>query len=181
MSDSLNKVNIENTSCDLQEQDETVSVELSESEFLNDFARTAAIERLKSDVSVASGTRELYRPKINSVRTALNIIIPLLVWAAVFCTLYFTLNDHRVVISVVVSLGLLALYIIVRMRALLIWCIKVYQRFAPDRVRLRCVFTPSCSEYAIAALQKYGVIRGIPKIISRLKRCHPPNEGEDFP
>ena len=62
-----------------------------------------------------------------------------------------------------------------------IWLIRLYQYIAPDRVRLRCVFYPSCSEYMILAIQKYGTLSGIARGIARLRRCHAPNGGEDFP
>ena len=123
----------------------------------------------------------LERPHIGFWRTALNILIPLALAAALFCALYFTLPKFRLGISWGVSLSALGLYIIVRTKSILIWFIKVYQATAPAKVRLRCVFTPSCSQYAIQALNKYGVIKGIPKIISRLRRCHPPNGGTDEP
>lgn len=63
----------------------------------------------------------------------------------------------------------------------IIWVVHVYQHYASDEVRLKCVFEPSCSEYMILAVQKYGVIRGVRKGINRLLRCHPPNGGIDYP
>lgn len=40
-----------------------------------------------------------------------------------------------------------------------------------------CRFKPTCSEYAIAAIAKYGVIRGGIKAIWRILRCNPWNAG----
>ena len=40
-----------------------------------------------------------------------------------------------------------------------------------------CRFTPSCSEYAIRALEKYGIIKGGYKAILRILRCNPFNKG----
>lgn len=62
-----------------------------------------------------------------------------------------------------------------------IWIVHVYQHFAPEGLRLRCVYEPSCSEYMILAIEKYGCIRGLWKGVRRLRRCHPPNHGEDYP
>lgn len=76
----------------------------------------------------------------------------------------------------VVSAGIL-----VKLKAILIFWVHVYQRYAPDKTRLACCFTPSCSEYMILAIRKYGVIRGVCKGLDRLQRCHAPNGGEDFP
>lgn len=36
-----------------------------------------------------------------------------------------------------------------------------------------CRFQPTCSQYAIDAIQKYGAIRGAWRTIKRLARCHP--------
>lgn len=59
--------------------------------------------------------------------------------------------------------------------------IRFYQRRAPERIRNRCRFEPSCSDYAILAFQAYGAWRGLQKTIGRLARCRPPNGGEDYP
>jgi len=40
-----------------------------------------------------------------------------------------------------------------------------------------CRFHPSCSEYALEAIERYGVMRGSTMTVRRLMRCHPFNEG----
>ena len=45
-------------------------------------------------------------------------------------------------------------------RWLVIDCIKLYQRYAPEHIRRRCIMMPSCSEFAILALKRYGLILG---------------------
>lgn len=53
-----------------------------------------------------------------------------------------------------------------------IGCIKLYQHYAPEEIRRRCLFKPTCSEYAILAIKKYGLIIGLVKTYSRLfKKC----------
>ena len=73
------------------------------------------------------------------------------------------------------------LYAVIFSRKAVIWFVHLYQNKASDQVRLRCVFEPSCSEYMILAVKKYGALIGVCKGIGRLKRCHPPNGGEDYP
>jgi uncharacterized protein len=41
----------------------------------------------------------------------------------------------------------------------------------------RCRFHPTCSEYAINAIEKYGLIKGAPKVCWRILRCNPWNKG----
>lgn len=55
-------------------------------------------------------------------------------------------------------------------RSFLIYCIQVYQHFAPEKLRRRCICKPSCSEYSIEVLRKYGLLRGCYKIYIRLTR-----------
>lgn len=65
------------------------------------------------------------------------------------------------------------------MKKLFILCIRFYQKFIsplkPDYYR--CIYTPTCSQYAIEALQKYGVVKGSWLAIKRILRCHPFHEG----
>ena len=67
------------------------------------------------------------------------------------------------------------------MMNILIKIIRFYQKHAPKELRESCLYTPSCSEYMILAIEKYGVIKGVIKGIIRLLKCKPPNGGEDYP
>ncbi|MDR3301694.1 MAG: membrane protein insertion efficiency factor YidD [Spirochaetaceae bacterium] len=77
------------------------------------------------------------------------------------------------------SLSIVMLYAIVSFTASLfcfkyavIGAIKLYQHYAPEEIRRRCLFMPTCSEYAIMAVQKYGGIIGLCKSYFRLfYRC----------
>lgn len=40
---------------------------------------------------------------------------------------------------------------------------------------VKCRFYPTCSDYMIMAIQKYGVIKGIIKGMNRIRRCRPDN------
>lgn len=63
------------------------------------------------------------------------------------------------------------------MRALLIAPIRVYQRWVSPLLGPRCRFHPSCSSYAVEALQRHGALRGSFLAACRIVRCHPLNEG----
>lgn len=55
--------------------------------------------------------------------------------------------------------------------------IKGYQKYISPLHRNCCIFTPSCSRYALEAIEKYGAGRGIVLAAKRIGRCHPFNEG----
>lgn len=60
----------------------------------------------------------------------------------------------------------------------LIFIIQLYRRFiSPLKRRPTCIYTPTCSMYAIQALEKHGVIKGSYLAIRRVLRCHPFAEG----
>jgi hypothetical protein len=59
---------------------------------------------------------------------------------------------------------------------IVVWLIKnIWQKRLSirykNKYRVLCRFYPSCSEYAILAIEKYGLIKGVVGAIKRLKRC----------
>ncbi|HHY28676.1 MAG TPA: membrane protein insertion efficiency factor YidD [Desulfitobacterium dehalogenans] len=63
------------------------------------------------------------------------------------------------------------------MKNLLVSLIRVYQRYISPLKRPSCRFYPTCSEYSIQAIQKYGVIKGGWKSAVRILKCHPFHPG----
>jgi putative membrane protein insertion efficiency factor len=59
----------------------------------------------------------------------------------------------------------------------LIWLLRGYKRFISPLLGQHCRFYPSCSQYAMEALQRHGHIRGSWLTLKRLGRCHPLCEG----
>jgi putative membrane protein insertion efficiency factor len=55
--------------------------------------------------------------------------------------------------------------------------ILAYRRFLSPFLPRSCRFFPSCSVYAVAAVERHGVIRGVWLGLRRIWRCHPLNEG----
>lgn len=61
---------------------------------------------------------------------------------------------------------------------LLIYCIKFYKKcLSPLKGHAVCIYTPTCSEYAIEALEKHGVIKGGFLAVKRILRCNPFSKG----
>ncbi|MSR00014.1 MAG: membrane protein insertion efficiency factor YidD [Gammaproteobacteria bacterium] len=63
------------------------------------------------------------------------------------------------------------------MRSLLYTLIRGYQLFISSWRKPSCRFYPSCSNYALQALQIHGSIAGGALSLKRLARCHPLNSG----
>ena len=63
------------------------------------------------------------------------------------------------------------------MKAIIVFLLRSYKRFLSPLLPPACRFTPTCSEYALEAVQKYGALRGSFLALRRLLRCHPFHPG----
>jgi len=64
------------------------------------------------------------------------------------------------------------------MKALLILMIKAYRKYiSPLKGRPVCRFYPTCSQYALEAITKYGAIKGSFMSMKRLLKCNPFHPG----
>lgn len=55
--------------------------------------------------------------------------------------------------------------------------ISLYRRYISPLLPDSCIYSPTCSEYALEAIQKYGAVRGTWLGIRRILRCHPFHRG----
>ena len=67
------------------------------------------------------------------------------------------------------------------LRKLAIAPILFYQRLVSPLLPRRCRFVPSCSEYAVRAITKHGVLRGSWLAVRRILKCHPLHRGGHDP
>ncbi|MFN4985616.1 MAG: membrane protein insertion efficiency factor YidD [Ignavibacteria bacterium] len=63
------------------------------------------------------------------------------------------------------------------MSHILIACIRVYQRVISPLLPPSCRYTPTCSQYAVEALQVHGWMKGSLLAVRRIGRCHPLHPG----
>ena len=63
------------------------------------------------------------------------------------------------------------------MKQIIILMIRCYQIFLSPLKLPCCRFYPTCSAYAIEALQKYGAVKGSYLAVRRILKCHPFHKG----
>ncbi|PID34070.1 MAG: membrane protein insertion efficiency factor YidD [Thiotrichales bacterium] len=63
------------------------------------------------------------------------------------------------------------------MKHILKWLVRAYQLFISPVLSGNCRFYPTCSHYAMEALEKHGAIKGSWLSLRRIGRCHPWNKG----
>lgn len=63
----------------------------------------------------------------------------------------------------------------------MILLVRIYQKIISPLFPASCRFNPSCSEYTIQAIEKYGVIKGTILGVKRVLKCHPFHSGGNDP
>ena len=63
------------------------------------------------------------------------------------------------------------------MKKPMIAAIRFYQRNISPLCPPRCRYIPTCSEYALEAVEKYGAVKGGWLAVKRISRCHPFHKG----
>ena len=66
------------------------------------------------------------------------------------------------------------------MKAVLLACIRFYRKYISPARPSCCRFIPTCSQYALEAVEKYGPLRGGWLALRRFLRCHPFYKGDMY-
>ena len=60
------------------------------------------------------------------------------------------------------------------MKKILIGLVKIYQKYlSPLKGHSTCIYFPTCSQYAVEAIEKYGALKGGLLAVWRILRCNP--------
>jgi uncharacterized protein len=62
-------------------------------------------------------------------------------------------------------------------RSVVVAPVRFYQRFVSPAIPQRCKYHPSCSQYSVTAIRRYGILRGLILSAWRLLRCNPWSHG----
>lgn len=63
------------------------------------------------------------------------------------------------------------------MKLIILASIRFYQRHISPLLPPSCRYYPTCSQYTFAAVERYGVLKGLWLGVKRISRCHPFHEG----
>ena len=66
------------------------------------------------------------------------------------------------------------------MKQILLYLIRFYQRQISPAFPSRCRFRPTCSAYALKAIEKYGAFKGGWLALRRFLKCHPFYKGDVY-
>ncbi len=114
--------------------------------------------------------RPLIRPPITYFRAFLLFFIIGVLAIVISNALYFIFELFGLSINKTFFFSLFYIFLfLIFSRRIGILCIKLYQHYAKEAVRRRCLLKPTCSEFAIIVIKKYGLLIGGIKIWIRLK------------
>jgi len=63
------------------------------------------------------------------------------------------------------------------LKKIILKSIQLYRKYISPMTPPKCIYTPTCSQYAIDAINKYGALKGGFLAIKRILRCHPFRKG----
>ena len=63
------------------------------------------------------------------------------------------------------------------MKKILIFIIKFYRKYLSPLKSTKCTYTPTCSQYGLEAVEKYGAVKGGALAAWRIIRCNPFSKG----
>ena len=63
------------------------------------------------------------------------------------------------------------------MKQLMLFLIRLYRRYISPMLGPHCRYTPTCSQYALTAIETYGARKGGLMAVKRILKCHPFHAG----
>ena len=127
--------------------------------------------------------RTVSRPNISVCKTLCKHLLIVCAYVMISFAVLVLLKHFEVgkLLLVLIPIVLGLLFFLLNFKSICVDFVLLYQKLAPEKLRRSCLFEPSCSEYMLLAIEKYGVFKGVIKGIKRLIRCHHPNGGVDYP
>lgn len=154
-------------------------IEFDESQLPDLQSLGAALFEDPADPRSRSYARVLIRPSVSWLRIALGALLLAAVPAGAYLLLRAISPVRPLALPLALGVGLLCL--LLDAKRILLCAIRVYQRYAPDSLRNKCRFEPSCSQYMVLAIQRYGLFKGLRMGVDRLRRCNVRGGGFDEP
>jgi len=122
--------------------------------------------------------RELPRPKTNIINAVCFLSLLLLVCFAVSMIMKFLFEKIPFMFVFIFVFFLLSF---IFLKKIIIGTVEVYQHYMPEFLRRSCLCMPTCSEYMILAVEKYGALKGLRKGMYRLMHTCKKNYKIDYP
>jgi len=123
--------------------------------------------------------RELPHPKTNIINAAYFLSLLLLVCFAISMVMKIFFEKIPFMLIFMLAFFLVSFILL---KKIIIGLVELYQHYMPEELRRRCLCMPTCSEYMILAVEKYGALKGLRKGMYRLMHtCRGKEYKIDYP
>lgn len=122
--------------------------------------------------------RELPRPRTNIINAAYFLSLLVLVCFTVSMVMKFLFER---IPFMLVFMFVFFLISFILLKKIIIGMVEIYQHHTPEFLRRRCLCMPTCSEYMILAVEKYGALKGLWKGMYRLMHTCKKDYKVDYP
>jgi putative component of membrane protein insertase Oxa1/YidC/SpoIIIJ protein YidD len=112
--------------------------------------------------------RKLIRPDMDIPKACFFTVAFICIVLLISISINVLFNIIGRINKIISFLSCFVLGIAICTKKVIIGIVELYQHYAPEHIRRKCLLKPTCSEYMILAIEKYGVIRGVYKGIYRL-------------
>ena len=128
------------------------------------------------DNEITSVAKRLYRPKLffKTIGIVISFLFLLIIQDLI---MVYSIAPFELLKCEMICL-VFTLFVLLDFIGLFLIC--VYQKYASASTRSRCVYRPSCSNFAKLAIWKYGIFIALPLILRRVHKCGKKG-GFDFP
>jgi len=112
---------------------------------------------------------ELVRPNTNFTRFVMWVLFIEITSITLSYVLCKVLHWFSIVLSFVTLYSIISpIVFLIFLKKICVLLIELYQHYASEKTRRKCVMMPSCSEYALLALEKYNIFKGLYKTYIRM-------------
>ena len=122
--------------------------------------------------------RELIRPKTNIIYAIYFLSFLLLVCFII--SIIIKLLFEKIPFVLVFMLIFFSITLVL-FKKIVIGIVEIYQHYMPEQFRRNCLCMPTCSEYMILAVEKYGALKGLWKGLYRLMYTCKKDYKVDYP
>ena len=99
-------------------------------------------------------------PKIHWEKILLEFILFSIFLVIITLITYFF---NKYYLKILIPIIYILFYVVIRLKAIILFLIDLYQLIAPKKLRMKCRFESSCSDYMKLAIIKYGLFKGLKK------------------
>ena len=105
--------------------------------------------------------RELHRPSITYFKAFIIFLTTILGELLIgWLGFYLIVQKYYITKKTIYLIIVILVFFLFNGRFFAVLLIKLYQHYAPESIRRRCLLKPTCSEFAIIVIKKYGLLIG---------------------